>query len=74
MDYDAVENAITENTKAIIPVDLGGIPCDYNRIFAIVENKKYLFKAANTVQEAIGRVAICSDAAHALGASCMGKW
>lgn len=73
MDYDAVENAITENTKAIIPVDLGGIPCDYDRIFAIVENKKYLFKAANTVQEAIGRVAVCSDAAHALGASWHGK-
>lgn len=70
MDYDAVENAINEHTKAIIPVDLGGIPCDYDRIFTIVENKKHLFKATSTVQEAVGRVAICADAAHAFGA----KW
>lgn len=73
MDYDAVENAINEHTKAIIPVDLGGIPCDYDRIFSIVENKKHLFKAASTVQEVIGRVAICADAAHAFGASWHGK-
>lgn len=70
MDYDAVENAITENTKAIIPVDLGGIPCDYDRIFSIVKNKKGLFRATNKVQEVIGRIAICVDAAHAFGA----KW
>ncbi len=70
MDYDAVEAAITENTKAIIPVDLGGIPCDYDRIFYIVEKKKGLFRAANKVQEIIGRIAICADAAHAFGA----KW
>lgn len=56
MDYDAVEKAITENTKAIIPVDLGGIPCDYDRIFSIVENKKGLFRATNKVQEVIGRI------------------
>lgn len=74
MDYDALEKAITEQTKAIIPVDLGGIPCDYKRIFEIVENKKSLFKAqANTdlgqrIQEALGRIAVVSDAAHALGA------
>lgn len=73
MDYDAVENAINEHTKAIIPVDLGGIPCDYDRIFAIVENKKHLFKATSAVQEAVGRVAICADAAHAFGASWHGK-
>ena len=73
MDYEALENAINEHTKAIIPVDLGGIPCDYDRIFAIVENKKYLFKATSAVQEAIGRVAICTDAAHAFGASWHGK-
>ena len=73
MDYDAVENAITEHTKAIIPVDLGGVPCDYNRIFSIVENKKHLFKATSPVQETIGRVSICSDAAHAFGASWHGK-
>ena len=73
MDYEALENAINEHTKAIIPVDLGGIPCDYDRIFAIVENKKHLFKAMNSVQEVIGRVAICADAAHAFGASWHGK-
>lgn len=73
MDYDTVENAINEHTKAIIPVDLGGIPCDYERIFSIVENKKSLFKATSDVQEAIGRVAICADAAHAFGASWHGK-
>ena len=73
MDYEALENAINEHTKAIIPVDLGGIPCDYERIFAIVENKKHLFKATSAVQEAVGRVAICADAAHAFGASWHGK-
>ena len=73
MDYEALENAINEHTKAIIPVDLGGIPCDYDRIFAIVENKKHLFKATSAVQETLGRVAICADAAHAFGASWHGK-
>ena len=73
MDYEALENAINEHTKAIIPVDLGGIPCDYDRIFAIVKNKKHLFKATSAVQEAVGRVAICADAAHAFGASWYGK-
>lgn len=73
MDYDAVEKAITENTKAIIPVDLGGVPCDYERIFSIVEKKKGLFRATNKVQEVIGRVAICADAAHAFGTKWNGK-
>ena len=73
MDYEALEKAINEHTKAIIPVDLGGIPCDYDRMFAIVENKKNLFKATSAVQEAVGRVAICADAAHAFGASWHGK-
>ncbi len=73
MDYDALESAITEKTKAIIPVDLGGIPCDYDRIFEIVERKKNLFRPANKIQEAIGRVAVVADAAHALGASYHGK-
>lgn len=67
MDYDAVENVITEHTKAIIPVDLGGIPYAYDRIFFIVKNKKHLFKATSSVLETIGRVAICADAAHAFG-------
>jgi len=73
MDYDKVEAAINERTKAIIPVDLGGIPCDYDRLFEIVERKKYLFKPANKLQEAIGRVAIMADTAHAFGASWNGK-
>lgn len=55
MDYDKLANAITEKTKVIIPVDLGGVPCDYNRIFSIVESKKELFHPVNKLQEAIGR-------------------
>lgn len=73
MDYDALEKAINEHTKAIIPIDLGGVPCDYNRIFEIVERKKHLFKANNDIQRAIGRIAIVEDAAHAIGASYKGK-
>ena len=73
MDYDALENAINEHTKAIIPIDIAGIPCDYDRIFEIVERKKHLFKPNNKIQEAIGRVAILEDAAHAIGASYKGK-
>ena len=73
MDYDALEAAINEHTKAIIPIDLGGVPCDYDRIFEIVEKKKHLFKASNKLQEAIGRVAVVEDAAHAIGASYNGK-
>lgn len=73
MDYDKMEAAITEKTKAIIPVDLGGVPCDYDKIFAIVEKKKALFQPKNEIQKAIGRVAICADTAHAFGASWHGK-
>ena len=73
MDYDALENAINENTKAIIPVDLGGVPCDYDRIFEIVNRKKHLFKPSNDIQKAIGRIAICADTAHAFGAKWHGK-
>ena len=73
MDYDKVEAAINENTKAIIPVDLGGVPCDYQRIYEIVERKKSLFRPNSKVQEALGRVAIMADTAHALGASCGDK-
>jgi len=69
MNYDAVEAAINERTKAIIPVDLAGIPCDYKRIFDIVERKRPLFCPANELQRTIGRVAVCADAAHAFGAS-----
>ena len=73
MDYDAVEAAVTEKTKVIIPIDLAGIPCDYDRIFKIVESKKSLFKPSNDIQKAIGRVAVCADSAHSFGASYRGK-
>lgn len=73
MDYEKMAEAITEKTKAIIPVDLAGIPCDYDKIFAIVENKKHLFKPNNDIQKAIGRIAICADAAHAFGAGWKGR-
>ena len=73
MDYDKLANAITEKTKVVIPVDLGGVPCDYNRIFSIVESKKELFHPVNKLQEAIGRVIVMTDAAHAFGAEWNGK-
>ena len=73
MDYDALEKAVTEKTKAIIPVDLGGVPCDYRRIFEIVEKKKNLFTPKNDIQKALGRIAVCADTAHALGATWRGK-
>lgn len=73
MDYDAVEAAITPNTKAIIPVDLAGIPCDYDRLYKIVENKRHIFQAKNEIQAALGRIAICADAAHSFGAAAKGK-
>ena len=73
MDYEALEAAITEKTKVIIPVDLGGVPCDYDRIFEIVEKKKYLFQPKNTIQRAMGRISVNTDAAHAFGAKWHGK-
>lgn len=73
MDYDALAEAITEKTKAIIPVDLGGVPCDYDRIFDVVEKKKHLFKANNERQRVFNRVIVVSDTAHSLGASYKGK-
>lgn len=68
MDYDALEKAITEKTKAIIPVDLGGVVCDYDRIFEIVERKKNLFKPKTDMQKALGRIAVMADTAHSFGA------
>ena len=73
MDYAAVEAAITPRTKAIIPVDLGGVPCDYDRLFAIVQGKKAMFTPKGEIQEALGRVAIMADTAHSFGASRDGK-
>ncbi|WP_173443883.1 DegT/DnrJ/EryC1/StrS aminotransferase family protein [Selenomonas ruminantium] len=73
MDYDALANAITEKTKAIIPVDLGGVPCDYAKLKSIVEAKKNLFQPSNEIQKVMGRIAITADAAHAFGASWKGQ-
>jgi len=73
MDYDALERAITDRTKVIIPVDLAGIPCDYERIFQIVERKRALFSPANDIQRAFGRIIICADGAHAFGATYKGQ-
>ncbi|MBR5841888.1 MAG: DegT/DnrJ/EryC1/StrS family aminotransferase [Bacteroidaceae bacterium] len=68
MDYTKLADAITERTKVIIPVDLAGIVCDYDKVFAAVESKKHLFRPANDLQRAIGRVMVMADAAHAFGA------
>lgn len=73
MDYEALEEAITEKTKAIIPVDIAGIICDYERIFEIVEKKKSLFQAKGELQEKLGRIAVVADGAHAFGAMRDGK-
>ena len=69
MDYDCLAERITPKTKVIIPVDLAGIPCDYERILAIAEEKKALFEPANQIQTAMGRIAVLADGAHAFGAS-----
>ena len=68
MDYQKAAEAITEKTKAIIPVDIAGIPCDYDEIFRIVNEKKALFKPSNDIQKALGRVAVMADTAHSFGA------
>ena len=73
MDYDQLETKITEKTKAIIPVDLGGVICDYDRIYDIVNSKKALFKPANEIQEKMGRIAVVADGAHSFGARKNGK-
>lgn len=73
MDYNLLEQAITERTKAIIPVDLGGVICDYKKIFDIVERKRALFHADNEIQSKIGRIAVVADGAHAFGAMRNGK-
>ncbi len=73
MDCEKMAAAITERTKAVIPVDLAGIVCDYDRIFAAVEAKKALFSPANDIQRLLGRVAVCADCAHAFGAGRQGS-
>ena len=73
MDYDKLADAITERTKVICPVDLGGVMCDFDRIFAVVEAKKHLFRPGNEIQKRIGRIVVAADDAHAFGASWHGK-
>lgn len=73
MDYGKLEGAITEKTKAVIPVDLAGIPCDYDKIFSIVNKRKNLFDASNDIQKAFGRIVVLADTAHAFGAERHGK-
>ena len=73
MDYSKLADAITERTKVIIPVDLAGVICDYEKVFTAVESKKYLFCPVNDVQKAFGRVVVLADAAHAFGAEKNGK-
>ncbi|WP_341201715.1 DegT/DnrJ/EryC1/StrS family aminotransferase [Planomicrobium okeanokoites] len=73
MNYDLMEQAITSKTKAILPVDIAGVMCDYNRIFEAVNNKKHLFVPASDMQQAIGRITVIADAAHSFGASYNGR-
>ncbi len=73
MDYDKLAEAITEKTKVICPVDLGGIVCDFDKVFAVVEAKKHLFRPANELQKRIGRIIVAADDAHAFGAQWHGK-
>ena len=68
IDYDSIADAITERTKVVMPVDLGGVMCDYDRVFDAVESKRELFRPANDIQKAFGRVVVLADAAHAFGA------
>ncbi len=73
IDYDALEDAITEKTKAVIAVDIAGVMCDYDRIYEAVSKKMGLFRPSSEIQKAMGRVAVIADAAHSFGASCKGK-
>ena len=73
MDYDQLADAITERTKVIVPVDLGGIVADYDRVYEIVEAKKHLFKPANALQAKIGRIIVSADCAHSFGGMRKGK-
>lgn len=73
MDYDKLVEAITERTKVIIPVDLGGVVADYDRIYEVIEAKRKLFRPSNELQKAFGRIVILADAAHAFGASRCGR-
>ncbi|MDF0479333.1 DegT/DnrJ/EryC1/StrS aminotransferase family protein [Vagococcus sp. PNs007] len=73
IDYDEIANKITDRTKVIIPVDIAGVMCNYNKVFEVVESKKNLFKPANNIQEKMGRITVMADGAHSFGASQFGK-
>ena len=73
MDYDKLAEAITEHTKVICPVDLGGVMCDFDKVFAAIESKKHLFRPANEIQKKIGHIIVAADDAHAFGAKWHGK-
>ena len=73
MDYDQLEQAITERTKVISPVDLGGVVADYDRVYEIVERKKALFRPNNALQAKIGRIVVSADCAHSFGGMRKGK-
>lgn len=74
MDYGKMQKAINKKTKAVIPVDIAGIACDYERIFAAVEEQRFLFQPANKIQESFGRACVIDDAAHAFGSRWHGKF
>ncbi|OGO76580.1 MAG: capsular biosynthesis protein [Clostridiales bacterium GWB2_37_7] len=74
LDYNQVEQAITEKTKAIIPVDIAGVMCDYDRVFEVVNKKRSLFSPINEIQKSFGRVIVLADAAHSFGAKYKGNW
>ena len=73
MNYDKLAEAITEHTKVICPVDLGGVVCDFDKIYAVIEAKKHLFRPSNEIQKMIGRIIVAADDAHAFGAQWHGK-
>lgn len=73
MDLDKLAEAITERTKVIVPVDLGGVVCEYDKIFALVKSKKNLFKPDNEIQKKFGRIIIAADCAHAFGSKWHGR-
>jgi dTDP-4-amino-4,6-dideoxygalactose transaminase len=73
IDYEKIGEAITSNTKAIIPVDIGGVPCDYDALFAVLEDKKYLFQPKNDIQALFERIIVIADAAHSFGANYKGN-
>ena len=72
INFKSIEGLITERTKVVMPVDIGGFPCDYNEIYEVVESKKALFKPANAQQQKLGRIAVIADAAHSIGATYFG--